>query len=336
MSSDITRRTFIGTAAAAGAACSSDAPAPETAQGSGAEQPSNKLPTRMLGRTGETPSILALGCGSRLLAYETQDKGVEAINLAIDSGITYLDTAQNYGSGKSETWVGEVMKTRRKEVFLATKIRVRDYDEAARWTEGSFKRLNTDQVDLIHIHNLWGDDDLEAAEEGVLKLLLELREQKACRFIGVTSHTFPETLAKALERHDFDCTQMALNAALQGRSTEGKNLPPTPENSFERIALPVAKKKNLGVIAMKVTAQEGLLGDGDGKSTIEPLLRYSLSLPVSVAVVGMPKLDYIRENTQLARAFQPMPADQMKSFSTEMADANKVAMDRHFCCHEDG
>ena len=321
MSSEITRRTFIGSAAAASAAASSAA--------------TKTLPTRKLGRTGATPSVLALGCGSRLLNYEDQDKGVEAINLAIDSGITYLDTAQNYGQGKSETWVGEVMKTRRKEVFLATKVRVRDYDEAARWTEGSFKRLNTDQVDLIHIHNLWGDDDLAAAEKGVLKLLLKLRDEKACRFIGVTSHTFPDTLAKALERHDFDCTQMALNAALQGRSTEGKNLPPVPENSFERIALPVAKKKNLGVIAMKVTAQEGLLGAGAGKAGIADLLRYSLSLPVSVAVVGMPQLDHIRQNTQLARDFKPMPADEMRRFSTEMAASNKVAMDRYFCCHED-
>ena len=321
MSSEITRRTFIGSAAAASAA----SPA-------GAKQ---ALPTRVLGRTGATPSILALGCGSRLLAYEHQDKGVEAIHLAIDSGITYLDTAQAYGNGKSETWVGEVMRTRRKEVFLTTKVRARDYDEAARWTEGSFKRLNTDQIDLIHIHNLWGDDDLAAAEKGVLNLLLKLRDEKACRFIGVTSHTFPDALAKALERHDFDCTQMALNAALQGRSTEGKNLPPVPESSFERIALPVAKRKNLGVIAMKVTAQDGLLGDGPGKSGIEALLRYSLSLPVSAAVVGMHKLDYIRQNTELARDFQPMPPEEMRRFSTEMADANKVAMDRFFCCHED-
>ena len=319
MSSEVTRRTFDGAAAAA--ATASAAP--------------NSLPTRTLGRTGAKPSILALGCGSRLLAYESQDKGVEAVNLAIDSGITYLDTAQAYGNGKSETWVGEVMKTRRKEVFLATKVRARDYDEAARWTEGSFKRLNTDQVDLIHIHNLWGDDDLAAAEKGVLKLLLKLREEKACRFIGVTSHTFPETLAKALERHDFDCTQMALNAALQGRSPEGANVPPDPANSFERIALPVAQRKNLGIIAMKVAAQDGLLGQGPGKSDIAPLLRYSLSLPVSVAVVGMPRLDHIRQNTQLARAFQPMPREEMQRFSTEMADANKVAMDRHFCCHED-
>ncbi len=321
MSNEISRRTFIGSAAAASAA------------GSAAAKPA--LPTRVLGRTGERPSILALGCGSRLLAYGDQDKGVEAINLAIDSGITYLDTAQAYGNTKSETWVGEVMKTRRKEVFLATKVRVRDYNEAARLTEGSFKRLQTDRIDLIHIHNLWGEDDLAAAEKGALKLLMKLRDEKACRFVGVTSHTFPDTLAKALERHDFDCTQMALNAALQGRSTEGKNLPPVPANSFERVALPVANKKNLGVIAMKVTAQDGLMGDGPGKAGIEPLLRYSLSLPVTTAVIGMHKLDYIRQNTQIARDFEPMPSEQMKRFSTQMADANKVAMDRRFCCHED-
>ena len=323
MSDDISRRRFIGTTVAGAAAAR------------GAQAGAKKLPTRLLGRTGEQPSILAFGCGSRLLMYEDMDKGVEAIHLAIDSGITYLDSAQAYGDGKSETWVGEVMKTRRKEVFLTTKIRVRGYDEAAAETEKSFKRLNTGQVDLIHIHNLWGDDDLAAAEKGALNLLYKLRDEKSCRFIGVTSHTFPETLAKALNRHDFDCTQMALNAAMQGRSTEGKNLPPVPASSFERIALPVAKKKNLGVIAMKVTAQENLVGDGAGKSSIGPLLRYALSLPVSVAVVGMPKLDYIRQNTEIARSFRPMPKREMRDFSRRMADANKVAMDRYFCCHED-
>lgn len=323
MSHDITRRRFIGTAVATAAS----AQAVKAAQ--------KPLPTRVLGRTGEKPSILALGCGSRLLAYEKQDKGVEAIHLAIDSGITYLDTAQAYGSGTSETWVGEVMKTRRKEVFLATKIRVRDYDEAARETEKSFQRLNTDCVDLIHIHNLWDDEDLAAAEKGALKLLYKLRDEKACRFIGVTSHTYPDTLAKALKRHDFDCTQMALNAAMQGRSTAGENLPPVPEDSFERVALPVAKKKNLGVIAMKVTAQENLIGHGPGKAAIEPLLQYALSLPVSVAVVGMPKLEYIRQNVAIARDFTPMPANEMRDFSHRMAEANKLAMDRYFCAHED-
>ena len=318
MDNELTRRTFIGTAVVASAA-------------SGAA----KLPTREFGRTGERPSILALGCGSRLLAYDSQDKGVEAINLALDSGITYLDTAQNYGAGKSETWVGEVMKTRRKEVFLSTKIRVRGYDDAMRETERSLERLHTQQLDMIHLHNLWDDQDLDAAEKGTIKVLKRLRDEKVTRFIGVTSHTFPETLAKALERHDFDCTQMALNAALQGRSTEGKNLPPVAANSFERIALPVANAKKMGVIAMKVTAQDNLVGSQSGKASMERLLRYSLSLSVAVAVVGMPKLEYIRENIELARAFKPMSRAEMDEFSGKMADSHKYAMDRYFCCHED-
>ncbi len=316
----LSRRHFIGGAVAASAA-------------SGAAPP--KIPTRPLGKTGENPSILALGCGSRLLMYEDEEKGVVAINKAIDLGITYLDTAQAYGDGKSETWVGKVMKHRRDEVFLTTKIRLRGYDEAMREVERSLKRLQTDQIDLIHVHNLWDDDDLKAAEAGCLKVIMEMREQRVCRFAGVTSHTYPATLAKALKRHDFNCTQMALNAAMQGRSTEGKNLPPVSDDSFEKVALPVALEKGIGILAMKVTAQDNLVGEGDGKASMDRLLRYVLSLPVSVAVVGMPKIDYLLENVQLAQDFQPMPAKEMGEFSSQMSAAHKLAMDHHFCCHED-
>ncbi len=245
------------------------------------------------------------------------------------------DTAQAYGDGKSETWVGKVMKHRRDEVFLTTKIRLRGYDEAMREVERSLKRLQTDQIDLIHVHNLWDDDDLKAVETGCLKVIMEMREQRVCRFAGVTSHTYPATLAKALKRHDFNCTQMALNAAMQGRSTAGKNLPPVPDDSFEKVALPVALEKGMGILAMKVTAQDNLVGAGDGKASMDRLLRYVLSLPVSVAVVGMPKIDYLSENVQLAKDFQPMPAKEMSEFSSQMSAAHKLAMDHYFCCHED-
>jgi len=267
--------------------------------------------------------------------YEEEEKGIEAIHLALDRGVRYFDTAQAYGEGKSETWVGKALKGRRDEVFLATKIRTRDHDEALRETERSLERLQTDHVDLLHCHNFWYEDDLAAVEKGILKVLYRMRDQKIERFIGVTSHVDPKTLATALQRHDFDCTQMALNAALQGRSTEGKNLPPVPANSFERVALPVARKKNLGVLAMKVAAQGALVGDESGKASIDPLLRYTLSLPVAAAVVGMPELDFVRQNTDLARGFSPMPRNEMDDFSRAMSEANKVALDAHFCDHED-
>lgn len=331
MSRNLTRRKFLGSAAATAAVTSSQANAAES------RGKSTPLPSRPLGKTGASVPILAIGGGSRLGMYEEEDRAVEALNLALDLGIAYIDTAQGYGGGNSETWVGRVMAAqRRDEVFLASKIRLRDYDEAMRETEKGLKRLQADQIDLLHIHSLGDEEDLRAIEGGSLKALYELRDQGVCRFIGITSHTYPDVLATALERHDFDCTQMALNAAKQGRSRNSRDPVATPpEDSFETVALPVALRKGMGVIAMKVTGQESLVGTGEGKSGVDRLLQYAWSLPVATAVVGMPTLDFVKQNASIARGFKPMAADEMRDFSKTLSDANKHALDTHFQRHVD-
>jgi uncharacterized protein len=325
----LSRRRFLkatGAGVAAGAALKS-AEARPTA---------SKMPTRVLGKTGVRVSILAMGAGSRFLMYKEEDRALEAMNQALDLGITYIDTAFGYGSGKSEERVGKVMKDRRKGIFLATKINKRNGDEAMKILEGSMKRLQTDQVDLIHIHDLKGADDLAAAEakDGVLPVLLKLREQKVTRFIGVTSHTDPEVLKTALERHDFDCTQMALNAALVGMKSSPGGMVPNPDvkPSFESIALPVARAKKLGIIAMKIFGQEALVG----AAPAQKLLYYSLSLPVATAVVGMPKHEQLEENVALARAFKPLPRAEMRSLSRELSAKYKLALDTQMHHHHDG
>jgi predicted aldo/keto reductase-like oxidoreductase len=247
-----------------------------------------------------------------------------------------MDTAYGYGDGVSEARVGKVMVVRRKKdgIFLATKINKRPGDEAMRIIEGSLKRLQTDQVDLIHIHSLTDEDDLRAieAKDGVLNRLLKLRDQKVTRFIGITSHSDPTVLATALERHDFDCTQMALNAALAGmKEGHGMEINEAMKTSFETVALPVAVRKKMGIIAMKVHAQEGL----SGEAPAEKLLYYSLSLPVSLAVVGMPTLDFIEKNVQLAKAFKPLPKSEMQELSARLAAKHKMALDRRFARHID-
>ena len=78
-----------------------------------------------------------------------------------------------------------------------------------------------------------------------------MRDQKVARFIGVTSHTDPAVLKTALERHDFDCTQMALNGAKAGMAKGVSAYGEQHENSFESLALPVAVRKKMGIIAMK-------------------------------------------------------------------------------------
>jgi uncharacterized protein len=325
----ISRRGFLSSAAVA-----------SVAVGQGATGEKQTLPKRTLGRTGQQVSALAFGCGSRFLMYKDEDKAVEAVNRALDLGITYLDTAFAYGNGLSETRVGKVMATRRKEVFLATKMQERNGEKVQAIIEASLKRLQTDRLDLIHIHELKGEDDLERieAKDGILNTLLKLRDQKVTRFIGITCHNDPTILKTALERHDFDCVQMALNAALAGMMV-GKNaagstamvINPEIKTSFETVALPVAKKKNMGVIAMKAFAADGLAG----QATPEKLLYYALSLPVSTVSVGMPALDLIEQNTTMVRAFKPLAAGEMMQMSESLSGKNKMALDHYFHFHRD-
>jgi predicted aldo/keto reductase-like oxidoreductase len=324
----ISRRRFLQTTTLGSAAAAA-------AIGAETEMSAKGMPTRVLGRTGARVSILAMGGGSRFLSYADEDKALEAMNHAVDLGISYLDTAYGYGDGKSEARVGKIMATRRNEVFLATKINKRSGDEAMRILEGSLKRLQTDHLDLIHVHQLTTSEDLASieAKDGVLNVLYKLRDQKVTHNIGITCHSDPMVLKAALEHNDFDCTQMALNAALVGMmgGTGGMVINPAMKLSFESIALPVAVKKKMGVIAMKIFAADGLVGQVPS----EKLLRYSLSLPVSLAVVGMPKMELIDENVRIAKSFRPLSKTEMTALSEALSTKNKASLDRYFANHID-
>lgn len=293
---------------------------------------SSKLPTRTFGRTGLKVPILGFGSGSRFLMYRDEDRALAALNQAIDAGVCYLDTAHAYGDGKSEERIGRVMASRRKEVILSTKIPGRTAEQARRQIELSLKRLQTDHLDVLHIHSLRNAKDLAAIEApgGVLEAFYQARDQKITRAIGITCHADPAALQTALERHDFDCTQMALNAGLASMTENMKAIPAAPA-SFEQLALPVANRKKMGVIAMKVFGQEHLLG----AAPVDQLLAYALSLPVSLASVGMPQPDHIEHNAAFARAFKPMSARQRRRLQQSIADSHKLALHRFFADHED-
>jgi aryl-alcohol dehydrogenase-like predicted oxidoreductase len=243
----------------------------------------------------------------------------------IDSGVTYLDTAADYGNGTSETRVGLVMKDRRRDAFLATKVPpgARTRDAALRAFEQSLKRLQTDRVDLLHLHSLGEADDLARIEapDGALKALYELRDQKAARFVGMTSHTNGAVMAAAIQRHDLDAVQMAMN--------------PSRALQFEELALPAAVKKGIGVICMKVTAQEKLVGAAPGQAPMASLIRYAWSLPVSAAVIGMPKREFIRENVAAARAFTPLSPPEIEKVRQQVAPA-RASLEAFFSDHLDG
>src|SRR5437870_5958491 len=116
---------------------------------------------RQLGRSGLTVSALGLGCNNFGMRIDA-DLTTEVVHQAVDSGITHFDTAEMYGGGKSEEFLGAALGSRRDEVVIATKFLPRPGDEgytpgvlATRIRTGveiSLERLATDHVDLYYQH----------------------------------------------------------------------------------------------------------------------------------------------------------------------------------------
>jgi uncharacterized protein len=314
MSKELTRREFLEATALATAAATAVS-RPTSAAG---------LPRRTLGRTGLDVSVLAFGCGSRFLMYKDDDVALQVLESAIDRGINYLDTAVEYGNGESERRVGLLMKRRRADVRLATKMppSARTRDAVLREAEASLKRLQTDHVDVMHLHSLGDEADLARIEapDGALRALYQLRDQKVARFIGMTSHTDGRVMAAAIAHNDLDCVQMAMN--------------PARALQFEELALPAANRKKLGVLMMKVTAQEKLVGSGPGRADMQTLVRYALSLPIATMVIGMPKPEFLEQNIALASAFTPMSPAEMDRVRAQVAP-QQAAIAGYFAAHAD-
>lgn len=287
------------------------------------EAADGSIPKRMLGKTGLQISQLTFGCGSRFVnGYPDDQKALEVLELVFKQGVNYFDTAHGYGEGESERRLGLFLKGRREKLFVATKLEARDSEGFMRQFDLSLKRLQTQQVDVLHIHGIENNDDLEKIfqKDGILNRLTQIKEQKAARFIGFTCHSDGTVARKAIDRFDFDCCMLQLNAGKIG--------------GFEEQALPAAQRKNMGILAMKATAQEKLLGDGPGKSKIEALLQYAWSLPVAAVNLGMPSLDMVRQNLGLAKSFKPMAKAEMEQLQAALV-SSRPELNRFFKNHSD-
>src|SRR5436305_6744727 len=244
-------------------------------------------PARLLGSTGVMVPLVGYGTAPLGKPPVTQSEAVRCVHHAIDRGVTYLDTSPDYGS---EPKVGEVMRTRRDEVFLATKINKRSRHGVLEELHASLRKLRTGHVDLIQVHavNAWADLEQALAPDGAVTALEEARRQGLTRFIGITGHARPEILGYAVTQYAFDTVLCALGMA--------DRLVTSPETFL----LPKAAERKIGVIAMKV------LGHGEIEER-ELALRYSLGLPgVSLAIVGMDSPAQIDEMVGIASRFRPL------------------------------
>ncbi len=256
------------------------------------------LPKRPLGRTGFDVTVLSLG-GVKY-NFLPDDEAAAVVHRALDLGINYIDTAHGYK--ESERKIGLVTGERRDEVYLATKGTGRDRDGMRANIEESLRRLRTDHLDCVQIHDFKDEDDLRAitAPDGALKAIEEFRRDGTVRFVGLTGHRDPAILAKALEEYPFDtllCSLGAVHAAVR---------------PFYDTVMPVAKRRGVGVLGMKVMAY-AFLADW-----AEEALRFVMGLDgVSSAVVGVDTIEQLEANVAVARLCEPLSETDQSAFLTE-------------------
>ncbi|TVR29807.1 MAG: aldo/keto reductase [Spirochaetaceae bacterium] len=263
------------------------------------------VPRRRLGATGEEVSIIGLG-GAIAVARE-RERAAEIVDRALDLGINYIDTAAQYGP--SEANIGSVMRHRRGQAFLAGKSHNRSYDGTMRLFERSLSRLQTDYLDLYQLHAIDSQEALDevSADNGALAAMRSLKEQKAVRYLGITSHKNARFFGQVLERYPFDCVLLALNCADRHY------------DSMIEHALPAARARGMGIAAMKVAAYDGRIFREDGIRTMEEALGYVLSHPVHTAVVGVSSVEELEQNAAIAHSFSRFSPDRMRELEQRTA-----------------
>ncbi len=241
--------------------------------------------SRRLGRTGVLVSDISLG-SSRIRDLAVPDA-------ALERGVTYVDTAPDYADAGSETLLGQALHGRRDRVFVATKFCRPDghlpdetpVPEIMRAVEQSLARLQTDHVDLIHIHACDRVDRLLAPN--IHEAFDRLKEQGKVRFLGVSTHTpnLEEVANAAIDSGRFDVMMLAYHFGMW----------PTFGQILEK-----ARQHDVGVVAMKTlkgARHADLTGfRGDAPAYSQAAFRWVLSNPnVSCLVISMATLDQVDE-----------------------------------------
>jgi predicted aldo/keto reductase-like oxidoreductase len=269
---------------------------------------------RPLGSTGVTVSAIGLG-GFHIGQMKDAQASERLVRDAVDRGITFLDNSWDYNDGASEERMGKALRDGyRDKVFLMTKFDGRTRAAAARQIDESLRRLGTDHVDLLQVHEVirLDDPDRSFAEGGAIEALVAAQKAGKTRFIGFTGHKDPvvhNRMLDAAQKHGvrFDAVQMPLNVM------------DAHFRSFERDVLPRLVRERIGVLGMKSMGDKLLLDSG----TVTPIecLHYALNLPTSTVITGIDAPSILDQAFEAARTFQPMSEAQVRALLAKTATA---------------
>jgi predicted aldo/keto reductase-like oxidoreductase len=244
---------------------------------------------RRFGRTEYRISDIVLGSG-RIKG----DKGVAIVREALDRGVNYVDTSPDYSAAGSENAVGEAIRGRRDQVFLATKFCTphghlgpdAPVAEYKRVLEESLRRLGTDYVDLVHIHSC--DEVERIRSETMHEAFDRLKQEGKVRFLGFSSHTprLVEVAEAAIDSGRFDVMMLAYHHGIWPQLGE--------------VIARARRDQDMGVIAMKTlkgAKHNGLAGfRAQADAYSQAALKWVLSNEdVSAAVISFFEPQHVDE-----------------------------------------
>lgn len=263
------RREFIQAGAAATASLASAA-AP--------------MPVATLGRSGLRVSRFVVG--GYHMAVKGEETATSIIHRAIDLGVNFFDSANLYHKGLSDEIYGRALAGgKRQKVMLMTKCEDYSRDGSMKMLETQLRRMKTDYIDLWQVHQVSELSDAEQVlgPNGSLETFVKAKKEGKVRHIGFTGHRDPQVHLKLLNgSSEWETIQMPIN------------LIDPHYLSFIVNVLPAARKKGLGVLAMKSNAM-GAIGRNN-VARIEDCLKFTLSQDIDALVSGAETVEQLEAN----------------------------------------
>jgi len=269
------------------------------------------LPTRVLGKTGLKPTCFTLGTAPLGFAGAIPlAEAADVVRFALDQGVTSIDTAPKYV--RAEEIVGMALGRRRKDVILATKVWADTVAEAEESFSNSLRLLKTDYVDILYFHCL-GERDVKKARQpdGVFAWLLKQKQSGKVRFVGLSGHSRTDRYEPFLTSGLVDVLLVVVNFV--DRHTY----------NFEEKVLPIARRQNIGIVAMKVFGGASDKAGGYKNPAaparmpadlLELAVRYSLGVPgVATLNIGVRNRRQLLADLEMVRRSSPLsPEEQAK------------------------
>jgi aryl-alcohol dehydrogenase-like predicted oxidoreductase len=297
------RRSFLKQAAITAATLASS-----NQMNASAKTPSNPIPQRALGKTGEHLSII--GFGGIVVMNETTGEASNIVAEAVDRGINYFDVAPSYGNAQER--LGPALAPYRKNCFLACKTEGRSKDDSRKQLEESLQLLKTDHVDLYQFHALTKMAELDKVlgPGGAMETMEAAKREGKIRYIGFSVHS-AETAVAALDRYNFDTILFPLNWVLYTQTGFGPQI------------LRKAQDKGVGILALKSMAKSVWPADQkqshpEPKCWYQPAgfpdeaslgLRWTLGHPITAALPPGEER-YFRLAMDVAQKFRPLDSSE--------------------------